>query len=81
MATRRIGLKGSRIQRAFVALNRNMSLPLLITTKVWKQRKMVTVALREACKEFYPLVTVIRVDVFKWCTSKFWWEVVLHPYR
>lgn len=35
MATRRIGLNGSRIHKASVALNRKMSFPLLTTTNVW----------------------------------------------
>lgn len=37
MATRRIGLNGSRIHIAFVAENLNMSFPLLMTTKVCEQ--------------------------------------------
>lgn len=36
IATRRIGLNGSRIHMASVALNRKMSFPLLTTTNVWK---------------------------------------------
>jgi len=34
METRRIGLKGLNKNKAFVALNRKISFPLLITTKV-----------------------------------------------
>lgn len=39
MATLRIGLNGSSIQRAFVAENLKISRPLLITTKVWKKKQ------------------------------------------
>lgn len=41
MATLLIGLNGSNAHRAFVALNLNISLPLLTTTKVWKQEKII----------------------------------------
>lgn len=37
MAVRRTGLKGLRIHMASVALNLKMSLPLLMTTVVWRE--------------------------------------------
>ncbi len=39
MATLLIGLNGSSAHSALVALNLNISLPLLMTTKVWKHTK------------------------------------------
>lgn len=76
-----MGLNGSRIHRAFVALNLNMSLPLLITTKVCKNFKAFGLIVVCNCLVLYPLIAVKGIDVFKWCASKFWWEVILHPYR
>ena len=38
MATRRIGLNGSNIHNAFVALNLNMSFPLLTTVNVYQRK-------------------------------------------
>jgi hypothetical protein len=38
MATRRMGLNGDRSHMASVALNRKISLPLLITTNVYPHR-------------------------------------------
>lgn len=41
IATRLIGLNGSNIQRASVAENLKISLPLLTTTKVWNKRNEI----------------------------------------
>lgn len=39
IATLLIGLKGSSIHKAFVAENLKISLPLLMTTNVWKRTR------------------------------------------
>ena len=40
IATRRTGLKGDKNHKAFVAEKRNISFPLLMTTNVWKMKKI-----------------------------------------
>ena len=85
IATRRTGLKGDKNHKAFVAEKRNISFPLLMTTNVWKIKKVNTHSIYdthliqlfeiEFILNTYLFILVEHINIFNRCSDKFWREL------